>query len=477
MVKIIQSFKNYIYNKQIEVLELQVSNEELVINVHKKHINEKLEKLIQKKSNQIKKELYPYELKTLNQNELNSFYVDQKIKELNLYVDRLIHGVNYYKEKDLKKNHSNQEKITNKANEKIQKLNDSRLDRTNKLYEKYKLSETELLDLDKNKEIYEDLKKQKLIELDEFKKRVTNESNQKFNLLKEKINLKTLDRKAKLDKLLEIKKSMNLNNETLSLDENHILSIDKLVMKFGGLTAVDQLSFNVKKNEIFGLIGPNGAGKTTVFNCITQFYKSTSGNITFLNNKNDVINLKKVKTFEVIKHGIVRTFQNVELVWELSILDNLLVAAHTLYRSNLLDHIVHSRRYKFESDVLREKAIKILTDLDLIKYKDFYPIGLPYGVLKIVELARTLIANPKLIILDEPAAGLNEVESKKLVQTIRKIQAEYQVTIFLVEHDMSLVMELCDTICAISFGKMLAIGTPSEIQKNKLVQEAYLGGE
>jgi len=134
-------------------------------------------------------------------------------------------------------------------------------------------------------------------------------------------------------------------------------------------------------------------------------------------------------------------------------------------------------RFRREEEILRAKAINILTDLGLLIYKDFYPIGLPYGTLKLVELARTLMTNPRLIILDEPAAGLNDQETKKLAETIRKIQKEYNSTIFLVEHDMGLVMELCDTVCAISFGKKLAIGTTEEIQANPIVQEAYLGGE
>jgi branched-chain amino acid transport system ATP-binding protein len=477
MVKIIQNFRNYIYNRQIEVLELQISNEELEINVYKKHLKETQSKMIKKELDKVKSYLYPYELKTLNQEEFNEIFVNQEVNHLKKNVELLINGINYKKNLRIKQNPDKQKEYEDKASSKIDNLNLKLKKNIEKVQSKYLVQTDDQNIINEHKIKYEYEKKQKYLLFNQQKELITKNIDDKFNLLKEKINQKNIERKEKLNKLLELKKALNITSQIHTLDDEHILSIDNLVMKFGGLTAVDHLSFNVKKGEVFGLIGPNGAGKTTVFNCITQFYKSNGGKITFLNNKNDVVNLNNIKTFEVIKHGIVRTFQNVELVWELSILDNLLVAAHTLYRSNLLDHILHSRRYKFESDILREKALKILTDLDLIKYKDFYPIGLPYGVLKIVELARTLIANPKLIILDEPAAGLNEMESKKLIQTIRKIQSEYQATIFLVEHDMSLVMELCDTICAISFGKMLAIGTPSEIQKNKLVQEAYLGGE
>ncbi|MBU1141592.1 MAG: ABC transporter ATP-binding protein, partial [Firmicutes bacterium] len=248
------------------------------------------------------------------------------------------------------------------------------------------------------------------------------------------------------------------------MDDQVILRLDKLRMQFGGLVAVDDLSFDVKKGEIFGLIGPNGAGKTTVFNCITQFYKSNGGVMSYRDKNNDVVNLNHYQVHDVIKLGIVRTFQNVELIWELSILDNLLIASHTLYQSNFFGHLMHTSKFRREEEILKAKALKILTDLGLLAYKDFYPLGLPYGTLKLIELARTLMTNPKLIILDEPAAGLNDLESDKLAQTIKKIQKEYDCTIFLVEHDMGLVMKLCDTICAISFGKKLAIGTPKEIQ-------------
>lgn len=267
------------------------------------------------------------------------------------------------------------------------------------------------------------------------------------------------------------------NSSTLNLDENTILELNGLTMQFGGLKAVDGLSFKVKEGEIFGLIGPNGAGKTTVFNCITQFYKPTAGTVKYRDKNGNIIDLTKKKVHDVIKTGIVRTFQNVELIWELSILDNLLVAGHTLYKANLLEHMIHSRRLKREERAIREKAIAVLERLNLSAYKDAIPYGLPYGILKKIELARTLMIDPRLIILDEPAAGLNDSETEELSKVIKQIAKDYNCTIFLVEHDMGLVMDICDTICSISFGKMLAIGTPSEIQNNKLVQEAYLGSE
>ncbi|PKK97629.1 MAG: ABC transporter ATP-binding protein [Tenericutes bacterium HGW-Tenericutes-2] len=261
------------------------------------------------------------------------------------------------------------------------------------------------------------------------------------------------------------------------IDQDTILKLDRLSMHFGGLKAVDELSFSVKKGEIFGLIGPNGAGKTTVFNCITRFYKATSGQIFYRNRLNEPLNLNQFVVHNVIKEGIVRTFQNVELIWELPILENLLVAGHTLYRTGFFGQLFNIRRIRREEMIMRQKALKILSDLDLLAYQYAYPIGLPYGILKKIELARTLMVNPQLIILDEPAAGLNDAETDNLALTIKKIRDEYQATIFLVEHDMGLVMEICDTVCAISFGKKLAIGTPKEIQSSQIVREAYLGGE
>ncbi len=267
------------------------------------------------------------------------------------------------------------------------------------------------------------------------------------------------------------------NSNTLGLDENTILELKGLTMQFGGLKAVDGLSFKVKEGEIFGLIGPNGAGKTTVFNCITQFYKPTAGTVKYRDKNGNIIDLTKMKVHDVIKTGIVRTFQNVELIWELSVLDNLLVAGHTLYKANLFEHMIHSRRLKREEQTIKAKAVTVLERLNLSAYKDVIPYGLPYGILKKIELARTLMIDPRLIILDEPAAGLNDAETEELSKVIKQIAKDFNCTIFLVEHDMGLVMDICDTICSISFGKMLAIGTPSEIQNNKLVQEAYLGSE
>lgn len=253
------------------------------------------------------------------------------------------------------------------------------------------------------------------------------------------------------------------------------LKIENLSIAFGGLKAVDDLSFHINDKEIYGLIGPNGAGKTTAFNCITQFYKPNNGKVLFNDNKGQLIDLVGKKTHEIIKHGLVRTFQNVELIQELSLLDNLLVGAHIHFKTSMFAQSFRLPNAIKEERAFKEKALKILKFLGIEDKKDELASGQPYGVLKKMELGRTLMSDPKLIILDEPAAGLNDTETKELAKLIRAIRDEYKCTVLLVEHDMGLVMDICDRICAISFGKKLAEGTPTEIQANKDVQEAYLG--
>ena len=261
----------------------------------------------------------------------------------------------------------------------------------------------------------------------------------------------------------------------LELPDDVVLDVKGLCMYFGGVKAVDGLSFQVKKGEIFGLIGPNGAGKTTVFNCITQFYKPTSGTLHFENKSGQTVDLNKESVHDVILQGIVRTFQNVEVIREVTVLENLLIAGHRQYTASLAAQALHLPILKQEERVIRERAMKVLEFMGLTAYKDWIAFGLPYGVLKKIEIARTLMCDPQLIILDEPAAGLNDTETAELAKLIRRIQEEYKCTILLVEHDMGLVMDICNTICAISFGKLLCIGTPEEVQNDAGVRAAYLG--
>lgn len=253
------------------------------------------------------------------------------------------------------------------------------------------------------------------------------------------------------------------------------LKVENLSIAFGGLKAVDDLNFHINEGEIYGLIGPNGAGKTTVFNCITQFYKPNNGKVIFKSVDNEDINLVEKNTHEIIRLGLVRTFQNVELIQDLSLLENLLIGAHISYKSGLFSNSFRTRKAKAEEKGNIKKAEKILEFLGIESKKYELAGGQPYGILKKIELGRTLMSNPKLIILDEPAAGLNDTETLELAKLIRDIRDEYKCNILLVEHDMRLVMDICDRICAISFGRKLAEGTPKEIQSNKDVQEAYLG--
>ena len=256
-----------------------------------------------------------------------------------------------------------------------------------------------------------------------------------------------------------------------------VLRTEDLVKKYRQRTVVNHVSINVTQGEIVGLLGPNGAGKTTVFNCITRFYDATGGNIHFRNKDGIVVDLRHFKVHDVILQGITRTFQNVELVKEVSVLDNLLIACTRQYRSGIAVHALGLPRLRKEEQLLRQKAMDILKFMGLESYAQWLAFGLPYGILKKVEIARALMAGASLIIMDEPAAGLNDSETAELTQLIRRIRDEFHVTILLVEHDMGLVMNVCDTVCAISFGKMLAIGTREEIKANKAVQEAYLGVE
>lgn len=363
---------------------------------------------------------------------------------------------------------------------------DQILEANKKEYEtKQAEADLEMAQLESKLATAKEVKLKKSIQKNEQK---INKLNDQISSLKKEIEQETANTLNNLEtgyqaNLKEDPDSKNTKNlkqvlEMMQTEDNETqLLIQNLTMQFGGLKAVNDLSFFVKKNEIYGLIGPNGAGKTTVFNCLTQFYKPTEGNLLFKDDTGQLINLTDYKVHEVIDHGIVRTFQNIELIWECSILDNMLVGAHTAYKTGFFDHLLHLPSLKAEEFQMTTKAKEILERMNLLDYMDQPPVGLPYGILKRVELARTLMLNPKLIILDEPAAGLNESETIELAELIKEIRDEFNVTIFLVEHDMGLVMSVCDRITAISFGKHIATGTPQEIQMNKQVQEAYLGGE
>lgn len=305
-----------------------------------------------------------------------------------------------------------------------------------------------------------------------YEKKLNAKYSAKMEREEKRLNKKLGSLEKQVDRVISRK-----NKRGHKLPEGVLLEVKNLKMHFGGLRAVDDLSFNVRKGEIFGLIGPNGAGKTTVFNCITRFYDATGGDIHFENKYGQVVDMRDFKVHDVILQGIGRTFQNIELVKEISVIENLLVASTRSYKTGFIGHALGFKSLKKEEELLRKKAEGILKFMGIDNYKTWLAMGLPYGILKKVEIARALMADAKLIIMDEPAAGLNDSETAELTETIKMIRDKFGVTILLVEHDMGLVMNVCDTICAISFGQMLAIGTPEEIQKNKAVQEAYLGVE
>ncbi len=260
-----------------------------------------------------------------------------------------------------------------------------------------------------------------------------------------------------------------------TMPDDEVLRIEHLSIHFGGLKAVDDLSFSIKEGEIFGLIGPNGAGKTTVFNCITQFYKPNEGTVLFRGNSGEVENLVGQKVHSIIRKGLVRTFQNVELINELSVIDNVLIGAHIDFKASVFEQALKLPRAVKEERAMRERAMKVLAFMGIEELAEAPMGGQPYGIRKKVEMARTLLCQPKLIILDEPAAGLNDIETQQLAKSIHDVREKLGCSILLVEHDMRLVMSICDRICAISFGKYLACGTPTEIQADTKVQVAYLG--
>jgi branched-chain amino acid transport system ATP-binding protein len=249
-----------------------------------------------------------------------------------------------------------------------------------------------------------------------------------------------------------------------------MLKLENVTIKFGGLTAVDNLSFEIEKNKIFGLIGPNGAGKTTAFNIISGVYKPTSGNI-YLNG-NPITGFPPYKTNAI---GISRTYQNIFLFKHMTVRENVMVGQHSRTKCGLFSSIFHTGTQRKEEREINEKAEEILEFVGLNEKKDYLAMNLSYGEQRLLEIARGMASGPQLLLLDEPAAGMNIKEKNDLKQLIQKIR-EKGITILLVEHDMKLVMGITDTVCVLNYGKKICEGEPRYVQNNPEVIEAYLGG-
>ena len=253
-----------------------------------------------------------------------------------------------------------------------------------------------------------------------------------------------------------------------------LLSAKDLSVRFGGLLAVNQVSFDVKKGEVFTLIGPNGAGKTTVFNLISRIYTPTVGSIDFVGPKG-MVKLTEQAPQDVAALGIARTFQNIELFEHASVLHNLLIGRHTHRKTSWWQDMFFTAATREEELRSREKAEEVIDFLNLQHYRDTFVAGLPYGVRKVVEVARALCTEPSLLLLDEPSSGLNVEETDDMAFWIQDIQHELGITVLMVEHDMSLVSKVSDRVLAMNQGEVLAMGTPREVQSDAGVIEAYLG--
>ena len=249
-----------------------------------------------------------------------------------------------------------------------------------------------------------------------------------------------------------------------------MLTVKNLGISFGGLRAVDSFSITIQKGELYGLIGPNGAGKTTVFNLLTGVYKPDAGQIIL-----DGKNITGLSTIEINKAGIARTFQNIRLFKNMSVLDNVKIGLHNEFKYSTAAGILRMPSFFKTERKMNERALDILKVLDLDKEANLLSSNLPYGKQRKLEIARALATNPKLMLLDEPAAGMNPSETEELMATITLIRKKYDVTILLIEHDMKLVAGICEKIFVLNFGTELANGLPGEVLNNPEVIRAYLG--